>query len=68
MKMYLVLLPLAFLSSCTHVSPYDKEDLASPKMLSKPLAEQSAFESRVFSIKEGSFGAEGGFGGGCGCK
>lgn len=67
MKKIFLLIPLAFLS-CTHVSPYDKEDLATQKMLAKPLSESAAFESHVFSIREGSFGAEGGFGGGCGCK
>ena len=55
-------------AGCTHVAPYEKEELASQKMLSSPMAERSAFETHVFAIREGSFGAESGFAGGCGCK
>ena len=53
---------------CTHVAPYDKETLATQKMLSAPITTRSAFDAHVFPIREGSFGAESGFSGGCGCK
>jgi len=64
---FLVLISLGFLG-CTHVAPYEKEDLATQKMLSAPMTERSTFDSHVFPIREGSFGAESGFSGGCGCK
>ena len=64
----LLLSSLLMFSACTHVSPYDKEDLASTKMLNPANPQESAFESHVFPIREGSFGATSGFSGGCGCK
>jgi len=64
---FLILLSLSFLG-CTHVAPYEKEELATQKMLAAPMAERSKFDSHVFPIREGSFGAESGFSGGCGCK
>ena len=62
-----LLLTLLF-SACTHVNPYDKEDLATTKMLNPAYAQERTFEAHVFPIREGSFGATGGFSGGCGCK
>lgn len=64
----LIVLGAVIFTGCTHVAPYEKEELASQKMLSAPMAERSAFETHVFAIREGSFGAESGFAGGCGCK
>ena len=66
---YLLIFSMALLfSACTHVSPYDKEGLATTKMLNPAYAEESAFEAHIHPIREGSFGATGGFSGGCGCK
>lgn len=62
------LLLLLVLSGCTHVAPFDKEYLATQKMLISPNVAESAFEGHVFPIREGSFGAESSFQGGCGCK
>jgi len=66
-QLFILLLALLF-TACTHVNPYDKEDLATTKMLNPAFAQESAFEAHVFPIREGSFGATGGFSGGCGCK
>jgi len=68
MKEILIVLTLLILSGCTHVAPYEKEGLATQKMLSAPMTTRSSFDSHVFPIREGSFGAESGFSGGCGCK
>ena len=69
MKKILIVLGLLLLfSGCTHVAPFEKEDLASQKMLNPVHPEQAAFEGHIFPIREGSFGATGGFSGGCGCK
>ena len=59
---------LIFLSGCANVAPYDKDNFATVKMLTNPMSEEASFESHIFSIREGSFGAESGFAGGCGCK
>jgi len=69
LKQYIIiLLGVIFFTGCTHVAPYEKEEMATDKMLSAPMAERSAFETHIFAIREGSFGAESGFAGGCGCK
>jgi len=52
----------------TRVAPYDREYLATQKMLATPLAEEASFEGHIFSIREGMSGAESSFQGGCGCK
>jgi len=68
MKIALIMIALLILSGCTHVAPYEKEELATQKMLAAPMTTRAAFDSHVFPIREGSFGAESGFSGGCGCK
>ncbi|MBF0319520.1 MAG: DUF4266 domain-containing protein [Nitrospirae bacterium] len=50
------------------VKPYEREHLASDKMLFSPMEAASEFETHVFLIREASQGGEGGFQGGCGCK
>jgi len=68
MKIILLALTSLVFLGCTHVAPYEKEELATQKMLSAPMPERSAFDAHVFPIREASFGAESGFSGGCGCK
>ncbi|MDF1880405.1 DUF4266 domain-containing protein [Sulfurimonas sp. MAG313] len=68
MKYLLISLSIFILAGCSHVAPYEKEALAEQKMLASPMTTRSAFDAHVFSIREGSFGAESGFSGGCGCK
>lgn len=67
-KLLLVISTLFIITGCTHVAPYDKENLATTKMSPTPNAVEASFESHVFGIREGSFGAQNGFSGGCGCK
>ncbi len=68
MKLSLSLLLALLINGCAHVAPFEKEELATQKMLSSPFTARSAHDSHVFQIREGSFGAESGFQGGCGCK
>ena len=68
MKSALVILTVLIFTGCTHVAPYEKEEMATQKMLSAPMMTRTAFDMHVFPIREGSFGAESGFSGGCGCK
>ncbi len=62
------LIMMIFLDGCTHVAPYEKENMATQKMLSAPMTTRSSFDAHVYPIREASFGAESGFSGGCGCK
>jgi hypothetical protein len=49
------------------VKPYDRENLADPIMAGRPAVSQD-FLDHVFESREGSRGATGGAGGGCGCN
>ena len=49
------------------VKPYDRENLADPIMGSRAAVSQD-FLDHVFEAREGSRGATGGAGGGCGCN
>jgi hypothetical protein len=49
------------------VKPYDRENLADPIMAGRPAISQD-FMDHVFESREGSRGATGGAGGGCGCN
>jgi hypothetical protein len=49
------------------VKPYDRENLADPIMAGRAAVSQD-FLDHVFESREGSRGATGGSGGGCGCN
>ena len=63
-----VLLLLALLvGGCVVVKPWERGRLAHPEMtLEQKLGDE--FRPHLLSIREGSVGAEGGSGGGCGCN
>ncbi len=67
MRSLLVLL-LVSLSACVTVRPEDKEFLADPSMTFGADGETQAAEEHVLTNREGSFGAGGVSGGGCGCN
>ena len=50
------------------VKPYDRENLADPIMAFGGAPNSQAFLDHVFDSREGSRGATGGAGGGCGCN
>jgi hypothetical protein len=66
-----VLLPLA-LSACGNiepwVKPYERQALADPIMSFNPNPVSTAYLDHVFEAREGSRGAVGSAGGGCGCN
>ena len=71
MRYFLIFVAIVLMNGCSsleNVAPYEKEHLATQKMLTDPNPTQSAFEAHIFPIREGSFGATSGFAGGCGCK
>ena len=66
--MLLVCLILASLVGCVTVRPEEKEFLANPAMTFGSGGESSGQEEHVLHNREGSFGAGGVGGGGCGCN
>jgi hypothetical protein len=61
------LLPFA-LGGCSTVKPYERGMLAKPKMQLDPSPEGTLLENHVYDYREGSAGAAGAVGGGCGCN
>ena len=64
-------LALSALGGCTlqpWVKPYEREHLADPIMALNPHPISSAYRQHVFEAREGSRGATGSVGGGCGCN
>lgn len=53
---------------CVTVRPEEREFLADPAMTFGAEGEAEAQEAHVFSNREGSYGASGVTGGGCGCN
>jgi hypothetical protein len=51
---------------CSHVAPYEREQLADPSMTTADLARPS--EDHVHAVQEGAIGGEASSGGGCGCN
>ena len=56
------------LSACVTVKPEEKEFLAEPSMTFGGEGEIASQEEHVFANREGSYGAAGVTGGGCGCN
>lgn len=56
------------LAGCATVAPYQRETLARPDMQLHHDADTSAGEQHANAYREGSSGAEGTSGGGCGCN
>jgi hypothetical protein len=50
------------------VKPYEREHLADPIMSFDRNPIQAAYLDHVFEVREGSHGATGSVGGGCGCN
>jgi hypothetical protein len=68
MKYIIHLLIIVACTSCTKVSPWEKEYLAKPNMAFDPDPIEAQFRNHVYQSKEG---ASGGYGiniGACGCN
>jgi hypothetical protein len=59
---------VALLSGCATVPPYERETLARRDMQLQRNPDVSAGEQHAAAYREGSTGAEGTTGGGCGCN
>jgi hypothetical protein len=66
MTKWIVLIVLA--SGCATVPPYERETLARRDMALERNPDASAGEDHATAYREGSSGAEGASGGGCGCN
>lgn len=68
----LAALALAGLGGCTSVEPwvkpYEREHLADPIMALSRNSIAASYRDHVFETREGSHGATGAVGGGCGCN
>lgn len=58
----------AFASACVTVRPEEKEFLAEPSMIYGSEGATAGHEDHVLTNREGSAGASGATGGGCGCN
>jgi hypothetical protein len=68
MRKSLLLIVLTVLSACATVAPYERETLARRDMQLQRNPDVSAGEQHAAAYREGSSGAEGTTGGGCGCN
>jgi hypothetical protein len=55
-------------AGCATVAPYERERLAQPDMILSRNADAKAGEEHATAYREGSSGAVGSSGGGCGCN
>jgi hypothetical protein len=65
---WLVVTVVMLLGGCATVAPYEREALARRNMQLKRAEDTSAGEQHANAYREGSSGAEGTSGGGCGCN
>ena len=68
MRTIALALPLVLLAACATVPPYERETLARRDMALQRNPDTSAGEQHATAYREGSGGAEGTSGGGCGCN
>jgi hypothetical protein len=62
------LLALVLAAACGRVRPWQRETLASPALEEPPWPAVHRGEQHVYEVREGSSGATGAAGGGCGCN
>ena len=58
----------AVLGGCQRVQPYERGELAQPKMQLPPHPVDAFLDAHIYFSKEASRGGAGGGGGGCGCN
>ena len=64
----LFVLSLLLCASCVRVKAHQRETLAHPSMQRAPSPGVERADQHVFEVREGSSGATGNPGGGCGCN
>ncbi len=58
----------ALAGGCARVRPWERETLSAPQLRSPPSRILQRGELHVFEVREGTQGANGSAGGGCGCN
>jgi hypothetical protein len=64
---YILILFFVVISGCAVVQPWERERLADPNMMFDENPIQKGIKEHYINIREGSEGATGSQGGGCGC-
>ena len=68
MRLAVALLAFAMLAGCATVAPYERERLARRDMRLDRSPDATAGEQHAAAYREGTAGAVGASGGGCGCN
>jgi hypothetical protein len=68
MRWFYALLAIAMCTGCSTVAPYERERLSRADMLLDRNPDAVAGEQHATEYREGSSGAVGASGGGCGCN
>jgi hypothetical protein len=68
MRCFYILLVIGVCGACATVAPYERERLSKTDMLLERNADLLAGEQHATEYREGSSGAVGASGGGCGCN
>ncbi len=68
MLLALVILALVGAVGCVRVKPHQRENLANRALQQNPWPSVQRGDSHVFEVREGTGGATGNAGGGCGCN
>ena len=68
MRWFYALLVIGMCSACATVAPYERERLSQADMLLERNADVLSGEQHATEYREGSSGAVGASGGGCGCN
>jgi hypothetical protein len=55
-------------AGCSHVQPWQREDLARPTMVGDQEPGEARFDEHARTAREGGAGGSGQAGGGCGCN
>jgi len=59
---------LALVAGCTHVQPYEREDLGALQEHEDAQSSGSEYDAHFWAVREGASGGTGRVGGGCGCN
>lgn len=67
-RVVMLVLVVVVAAGCVRVRPYQRETLTHPALAQPASPVQHAAHQHVFQIREGTAGAVGAGGGGCGCN
>jgi hypothetical protein len=68
LRFFLISALATLATACSHVQPWQREDLARPSMVSDQEPGEARFDDHARTSREGAGGGSGQAGGGCGCN